>query len=156
MERLLDDPSPVVRQAVVAEVKAAGTAGILWLEAFVRPAQEAAVTLVTRLHAPGGPAVERAGGSIEVSGENGRENRAESLGTQVHLPVLQSKPTPGHCDIAWETSPSRKDASSCFEQTELVNADRRAIRWLKRRLGSYARTRIGRTCAPPPSAVSSW
>jgi regulator of sirC expression with transglutaminase-like and TPR domain len=32
LERLLDDPSPVVRQAVVAEVKAAGTAGILWLE----------------------------------------------------------------------------------------------------------------------------
>jgi regulator of sirC expression with transglutaminase-like and TPR domain len=32
LERLLDDPSPVVRQAVVARVKAAGTAGILWLE----------------------------------------------------------------------------------------------------------------------------
>ncbi|GBL42884.1 hypothetical protein LBMAG55_00660 [Verrucomicrobiota bacterium] len=32
LERLLDDPSPVVRQAVAAQVKAAGTAGILWLE----------------------------------------------------------------------------------------------------------------------------
>ena len=32
LERLLDDPSPVVRQAVAARVKAAGTAGILWLE----------------------------------------------------------------------------------------------------------------------------
>lgn len=32
LERLLDDPSPVVRQAIAARVKAAGTAGIIWLE----------------------------------------------------------------------------------------------------------------------------
>lgn len=32
LERLLDDPSPVVRQAIAARVKADGTAGIIWLE----------------------------------------------------------------------------------------------------------------------------
>ena len=35
--------------------------GELWLEAFVRPAQEATATLVTRVTAPGGPAVLRFG-----------------------------------------------------------------------------------------------
>jgi regulator of sirC expression with transglutaminase-like and TPR domain len=32
LERLMDDPSPVVRQAVLKGVQAAGTEGILWLE----------------------------------------------------------------------------------------------------------------------------
>ena len=32
LERLLDDPSPVVRQAVLAKLKAAGLPGVLWLE----------------------------------------------------------------------------------------------------------------------------
>jgi len=32
LERLLDDPSPVVRQAVIAKLKSTGTDGILWLE----------------------------------------------------------------------------------------------------------------------------
>ncbi|GBL30596.1 hypothetical protein EMGBS10_17460 [Opitutia bacterium] len=39
LERLLDDPSPVVRQAVAAHVKAAGTAGILWLEKLAAKAE---------------------------------------------------------------------------------------------------------------------
>ena len=33
--RLLDDPSPVVRKAVLEKVKSAGTAGILWLETLM-------------------------------------------------------------------------------------------------------------------------
>jgi regulator of sirC expression with transglutaminase-like and TPR domain len=32
LERLLDDPSPVVRQAVLTKLKAAGLKGVLWLE----------------------------------------------------------------------------------------------------------------------------
>ena len=32
LERLLDDPSPVVRQAVLSKIKAAGLKGVLWLE----------------------------------------------------------------------------------------------------------------------------
>ena len=32
LERLLDDPSPVVRKAVIQGVKSAGTEGVLWLE----------------------------------------------------------------------------------------------------------------------------
>jgi regulator of sirC expression with transglutaminase-like and TPR domain len=32
LERLLDDPSPVVRKAVIEGVKSAGTDGVLWLE----------------------------------------------------------------------------------------------------------------------------
>ncbi len=32
LERLLDDPSPVVRQAVLTKLKAAGLQGVLWLE----------------------------------------------------------------------------------------------------------------------------
>jgi regulator of sirC expression with transglutaminase-like and TPR domain len=45
LERLLDDPSPVVRQAVVAEVKAAGTAGIVWLERVAAKGELAAHAL---------------------------------------------------------------------------------------------------------------
>lgn len=35
LERLLDDPSPVVRQAVLARLKAAGLEGIAWLETMM-------------------------------------------------------------------------------------------------------------------------
>lgn len=38
LERLLDDPSPVVRQAVLAQIKAAGLDGVLWLESLTRDA----------------------------------------------------------------------------------------------------------------------
>jgi len=34
--RLLDDPSPVVRQAVLAKLKSAGLPGVLWLEALTK------------------------------------------------------------------------------------------------------------------------
>lgn len=34
--RLLDDPSPVVRQAVLAKLKSAGLPGVLWLEGMTR------------------------------------------------------------------------------------------------------------------------
>lgn len=32
LERLLDDPSPIVREALITEIKAAGDDGLLWLE----------------------------------------------------------------------------------------------------------------------------
>jgi len=32
LERLMDDPSPVVRKAVLKGVQAAGTEGLLWLQ----------------------------------------------------------------------------------------------------------------------------
>jgi regulator of sirC expression with transglutaminase-like and TPR domain len=36
LERLLDDPSPVVRQAVLTKLKSAGLKGVLWLEGLTR------------------------------------------------------------------------------------------------------------------------
>jgi regulator of sirC expression with transglutaminase-like and TPR domain len=36
LERLLDDPSPVVRQAVLTRLKAAGLPGVLWLESLTK------------------------------------------------------------------------------------------------------------------------
>jgi hypothetical protein len=36
LERLLDDPSPVVREAVINEIKAAGDEGLLWLEVLTK------------------------------------------------------------------------------------------------------------------------
>lgn len=39
LERLLDDPSPVVRQAVLSRLKSAGLEGIAWLEAMMADAE---------------------------------------------------------------------------------------------------------------------
>jgi regulator of sirC expression with transglutaminase-like and TPR domain len=36
LERLLDDPSPVVRLAVISKIKAAGLPGVLWLETLTK------------------------------------------------------------------------------------------------------------------------
>lgn len=54
LERLLDDPSPVVRQAVLAELKGAGADGVAWLEAMMahRKLGDHAKTLLGELRTP--------------------------------------------------------------------------------------------------------
>ena len=54
LERLLDDPSPVVRQAVLAKLKAAGLPGVLWLEGLTKDETLAAHArlLLTDLRTP--------------------------------------------------------------------------------------------------------
>ena len=54
LERLLDDPSPVVRHAVLAKLKAAGLPGVLWLEALTKDEALAAHArlLLTDLRTP--------------------------------------------------------------------------------------------------------
>ena len=54
LERLLDDPSPVVRQAVLHQIKAAGLEGVLWLESLTKDAALAphARTLLVNLRTP--------------------------------------------------------------------------------------------------------
>jgi transglutaminase-like putative cysteine protease len=61
-------PGPAPRQSTAPLVSdgfrrypSGAGGGELWLEAFLRPAQETAATVVTRLSAPGGPAVLRLG-----------------------------------------------------------------------------------------------
>lgn len=54
LERLMDDPSPVVRQAVLKGVQAAGTEGLLWLEQM-RTRQDLApfaLSLLAELRSP--------------------------------------------------------------------------------------------------------
>lgn len=54
LERLLDDPSPIVREAVLNEVKAAGTEGLLWLEVLTKNKKLAphAKSLLANLRTP--------------------------------------------------------------------------------------------------------
>lgn len=54
LERLLDDPSPVVRLAVLGKIKAAGLPGVLWLESLTKDEALAAHarTLLADLRTP--------------------------------------------------------------------------------------------------------
>ena len=54
LERLLDDPSPVVRLAVLGKIKAAGLPGVLWLETLTKDEALAAHarTLLADLRTP--------------------------------------------------------------------------------------------------------
>ena len=54
LERLLDDPSPVVRLAVLSKIKAAGLPGVLWLESLTKDESLAAHarTLLADLRTP--------------------------------------------------------------------------------------------------------
>ena len=54
LERLLDDPSPVVRQAVLGKLKAAGLPAVLWLETLTKDEALAAHarTLLADLRTP--------------------------------------------------------------------------------------------------------
>jgi hypothetical protein len=54
LERLLDDPSPVVRLAVLSKIKAAGVPGVLWLETLTKDEALAAHarTLLADLRTP--------------------------------------------------------------------------------------------------------
>jgi len=54
LERLLDDPSPVVRLAVLSKIKAAGLPGVLWLETLTKDEALAAHarTLLADLRTP--------------------------------------------------------------------------------------------------------
>lgn len=54
LERLLDDPSPIVRLAVLNQIKAAGLEGVLWLESLTKVATLAphARTLLVNLRTP--------------------------------------------------------------------------------------------------------